>query len=265
MDSKRSLTRSIFLAVGTFFLFHLAVFSLVFVGYQMATDYLLWYLASSLGLHLALLVVLLLSRKDFYLISDGSHLSRVNSANLLTMFRITSLPSMLALLGTVRVYPVVVFLVAYTVLAFVTDYLDGYVARRFGQGTRAGQYLDSMSDYAILIAIAFAFAQFGLVTQWFFIFVLARFFIQWGLMCILFLVLKDKMEPRTSLLGKGSVFMTMIVFACYLLKLFAWFDPILPYLFILELFTAGVLIVSMIEKFIVFARDLRNATKTAKV
>ena len=45
-------------------------------------------------------------------------------------------------------------LVAITAAIFLTDLLDGALARRRGQVTRMGGYLDSGSDYLALLALA---------------------------------------------------------------------------------------------------------------
>lgn len=257
MHQLKALTRSILVTTGCFFVFHTLVFAALLLGYHMATAYLVWFLASSFVLHVILALVLLRGRKDFFNLETGVLLEKVNIPTLLTMFRITSLPSLMVLLFCSQVYrPVIYYLLAYTALAFISDMLDGHVSRSTHQCTRVGQYLDSMSDYAVLLGVAIAFAWFGLVSPWFFVAALVRFFTQWAMAGLLFLLRGGDLEPKSSWLGKASVAGTMVVFGLYLLKLFAWFDPWRAWLLLPELLCLAVLVLSLGEKILLFVREL---------
>lgn len=258
MDQRKSLTRSIILVTSLFWIFHGLVFIVVASIYQMDSHLLLWYLVATIVLNGLLLAVLLYARNHFYFVETGIALEHVNLANKLTLFRISSLPSILLLLIAVQTYPVAVYLISYTVIAFITDTLDGLVSRRTHQSTRIGQYLDSMSDYAVLVAVSIAFIHFGFISLWFFILILVRFLFQWVAMGILFVKQRGYIEPRASFLGKASVASTMVVFALALLHLVPWFDPFTAYLMWFELAAAILLLVSLVEKAIFFCQDFRK-------
>lgn len=51
-------------------------------------------------------------------------------------------------------------------LAALTDAVDGYVARRWGQITRLGQILDPIADKLLVLTALFLLVDFGLVATW---------------------------------------------------------------------------------------------------
>ncbi|MDH5501019.1 MAG: CDP-alcohol phosphatidyltransferase family protein, partial [Gammaproteobacteria bacterium] len=70
---------------------------------------------------------------------------KVNLANMLTLFRIAAIPVVVicfySQLPNAR--PVAAILFG---IAAVTDLIDGWVARRFGQTSRFGEFLDPVAD-----------------------------------------------------------------------------------------------------------------------
>lgn len=202
------------------------------------------------------------ARHHFYLLETGAALDRVNFANKLTLFRISSLPSILLLFIASREFPVAIILIVYASLAFISDLLDGFVSRKTHQTTRVGQYIDSMSDYAVLLGVAIAFVIHGFISTWFFALVLVRFISQWISMGILFVLKRGSIEPRSSFLGKASVAVTMFTFAADLLNLLTWFKPYAIVLSWIEIAASIVLIISLVEKGFMFVEDLRGHIKT---
>lgn len=258
MDRVRRLTASIILNVLGFWAFHTAVFVATALLFRFDESYLWLYVAISLFVDGILLAILLFIRQTFFLLETQAPLSRVNFANKLTLFRISSLPSLVILFIASRAYPVALVLVVYAVIAFVTDLLDGLVSRATHQATRVGQYLDSMSDYAVLLGVAIAFVGYGFISLWFFSLVVVRFMAQWVSMAILFIKRHGSVEPRTSFLGKASVAVTMVVFAANLLRLFSWFGPYGAALTVVEIVAAVILVVSLVEKMAMFADDIKK-------
>ncbi len=51
-------------------------------------------------------------------------------------------------------------------LAALTDAVDGYVARRWGQVTKLGQLLDPIADKLLVLTALFLLVDFGLVETW---------------------------------------------------------------------------------------------------
>ena len=261
MEQRKRLTASIYRNVLGFWLFHTTVFVCIAIIYHFQVYFLIAYLLSSVAISLIMLGILMFARHHFYLLETGVALDHVNVANKLTLFRISSLPSILMLFIASRTAPIAIILIIYAGLAFISDLLDGFVSRKTHQTTRVGQYIDSMSDYAVLLGVAIAFASSGFISIWFFCLVLVRFISQWVSMGILFVMKRGTIEPRFSFLGKASVAVTMIAFAVDLLRLLSWFQPYLFLLFWIELLASAVLVISLVEKTLLFVGDLRSTIK----
>lgn len=70
---------------------------------------------------------------------------KLNLAILLTLFRIAAIPAVVILFYSplVPTRPIAAILFG---IAAVTDFLDGWVARRYGQSSRFGEFLDPVAD-----------------------------------------------------------------------------------------------------------------------
>ena len=86
-------------------------------------------------------------------------------ANQLTLIRLVAVfPVMVALylpFGWARTVALVVY-----VLAILTDYFDGIVARRSGEVTGFGKLMDSIADKALIVSIFFALVGEGSMAAW---------------------------------------------------------------------------------------------------
>ncbi len=76
---------------------------------------------------------------------------RINLANLLTLFRIAAIPIVVVCFYSTLpdARPIAAFLFG---IAAVTDLVDGWVARRFGQTSRFGEFLDPVAD-KLMVAV----------------------------------------------------------------------------------------------------------------
>jgi len=70
------------------------------------------------------------------------------SANQLTILRMAFVPLLVLLV----VYDYIVGALAVFMLAGVTDLLDGFIARKFGQKTPIGAFLDPIADKLLLVS-----------------------------------------------------------------------------------------------------------------
>ncbi len=77
------------------------------------------------------------------------------------------------------------------ILASITDYIDGEVARRFDQVSDFGKFLDPLADKLLTIAAMTVFCQWGHMAAWALMIVLTREFAVTGL--------------RLVAVGKGKV------------------------------------------------------------
>lgn len=90
--------------------------------------------------------------------------------NILSFFRLALVPVFLVLLiGGADIAALIVLAVA-----SATDFLDGYLARRWNQVTRLGQLLDPLADRLYLFAALLGLAARGLVPWWLVAVIIAR-------------------------------------------------------------------------------------------
>jgi cardiolipin synthase (CMP-forming) len=94
----------------------------------------------------------------------------VNLANALTAARIALTPWIVLrfLAGDCR------GALALLAVAAATDAADGYTARRFGQLTRAGAYLDPVADKLLLTAVYISLGIMGVVPGWLVLLIVGR-------------------------------------------------------------------------------------------
>lgn len=225
----------------------------------------LWFPPALLAFHAVLGVVLCALRDLFRRAEDQHPLERVNVANILSMIRVSSTPTILWLILIADEFAVVPFLATMTALVFLTDLLDGQISRRTHQVTEIGKYLDSASDYAILFVTSIALRVYQLIAVWLFILILARLVFQGLAQSIILVVQRWKIAPRSSLLGKAAVFTVMVFYAAALLRLL----PSLPVWFgtaftIVQAGTGVVVAASLGEKIYFFMLDLRTARGVAR-
>jgi phosphatidylglycerophosphate synthase len=212
------------------------------------------YGAVSVAYYGCLISLLFLFKTSFVKIPSGEMLERVNLANAITMFRLTSMPTILFLVLAAKEYRIRLPLLCLVVLVFATDFLDGYISRKAGEVTKVGKMMDSASDYSLLIVLTVVFYYFKLVPPWFFILVTARLGLQVVLVFLLIFI-NRKVEPKTTFLGKAAVASIMVLYAIEVVRLIFGIGS-LPLFAVLEWTVAGIVAVSMIDKIIAFAREL---------
>ena len=67
------------------------------------------------------------------------------------------------------------------IIASLTDFLDGYIARHYNQTTDFGKFLDPLADKLLVIAAMTMFCQWGQMPAWALMIVLTREFAVTGL------------------------------------------------------------------------------------
>ena len=77
------------------------------------------------------------------------------------------------------------------ILASLTDYVDGYIARKYNQVSDFGKFLDPLADKLLTIAALVMFCEWGMVPAWALMIILTREFAVTGL--------------RLVAVGKGTV------------------------------------------------------------
>jgi len=129
----------------------------------------------------------------------------VNVPNSLTLLRIFLVPFLVVVLLTKfegKEYAgLAIFLVA-----ALTDFLDGYIARRFHKITRIGMLLDPIADKLLISAALISLVELGLAPAWMIVIIIGREFAVSGLRSI-----------AASPLGKGKMISQVVAIALLIL------------------------------------------------
>jgi CDP-diacylglycerol--glycerol-3-phosphate 3-phosphatidyltransferase len=102
-----------------------------------------------------------------------THTMKLNLPNIFTLSRAVIAPIFLALLlmgGRVQVVSAVVLFI----VAAITDYLDGWFARKYAQSSAWGTLVDPLADKVLTTAAFLGFAMLGLVAWWMVVLVILR-------------------------------------------------------------------------------------------
>ena len=97
----------------------------------------------------------------------------------------------------------------------VTDYLDGYLARRLGQTSRLGQVLDPVADRLYILAVVIGLALRDIVPWWFAVVLPLRDVLLWALVPIL--RTRGYSALPVHFLGKAATFNLLYAFPLLLL------------------------------------------------
>ena len=139
--------------------------------------------------------------------SDG-----VNLPNILTVFRIFLIPLSTFLIlyntKTTLIYGLIVFCIA-----SITDFLDGWIARKYKLISAFGKFLDPIADKLLILCTLFALTALTVIPAWLGIIILFRDLLVDGLR----LVAVEKGEVIVaSKLGKIKTIFQMIFVISYL-------------------------------------------------
>jgi phosphatidylglycerophosphate synthase len=258
MPANGTLAKSITLHGVLFFLAQAVILVSVTLAYRMGWQRPALFFAISAGYHAGLTALLLHRKADFHLEGTPAPLQRVNLSNTLTLGRLSAIPTILFLIMQASTYPIMPVLLPLMVLVFATDTLDGMVARRRHEITYVGRYLDSSSDYLMIIAVSIIFFYYDLIPLWFFILILCRF-VLFALGMVALALRVGKPDPLSTFLGKASIFALMVLYVMEIAGLFGvpWIGNGLV-VRIVEYAVALVVAVSMVDKAVFLRREFRK-------
>lgn len=118
----------------------------------------------------------------------------MTTASKITMIRMAFIPLLIVFMylgGGVAGHWSLWAALAVFVLASLTDYVDGYIARKYNQVSDFGKFLDPLADKLLTIAAMTVFCEWGIFPAWALVIVLTREFAVTGL--------------RLVAVGKGTV------------------------------------------------------------
>jgi cardiolipin synthase (CMP-forming) len=259
MPADQSITRSITRHGVLLFITQAAVLIVITLAYRMGWARAALFLGISAVYHGLLTGVLVARRADFHVEPSGVMLTRVNLPNTLTLARLSSLPTVLYLIMQASDYRVVPVILPLMALVFATDFLDGIVARRRKQITYVGRYLDSSSDYLMIVAVSVVFYYYALVPLWFFILILCRLVLFAAGMAVLALK-AGKSDPLATFLGKASIFALMVLYVMEVAGMLGvpWIGNDLV-VRIVEYAVAAIVVASMVDKAIFLRKKFAEA------
>src|ERR1051325_3032243 len=173
-----------------------------------------------------------------------------NLPNSLTLFRIFLVPLLVVVLLT-KFYGREYAGLAIFLLAAITDFFDGYFARRYNKITRLGTLLDPIADKLLMSAAFISLVELGLARAWMIVIIIGREFAVSGLRSI---ASQHGVTIAASPLGKGKTISQTIAIALlilgYELGEFRFLGEIA--LWIVMIFALG----SGIDYFIKFSRSV---------
>lgn len=117
----------------------------------------------------------------------------MTTATKITLIRVAFIPILMVLMslsgGCANIW--MYLSLALFIIASITDYIDGHIARTRNQVTDFGKFLDPLADKLLVIAAMCMFCQWGMMPAWALMLVLTREFAVTGL--------------RLVAVGKGKV------------------------------------------------------------
>jgi CDP-diacylglycerol--glycerol-3-phosphate 3-phosphatidyltransferase len=143
----------------------------------------------------------------------------MNLPNQLTLLRILLTPVFVSLLFVGNLHFKIAAFVVF-VIASVTDYYDGYTARKLGIVTVTGQFLDPLADKILVSSSLISFNVLGYVPAWMVLIIVIRDFLITGFRS--YAILKGK-PIVTHKLAKVKTYLQLVVlYFIFIYHLLTW-------------------------------------------
>ena len=175
--------------------------------------------------------------------------------------RILTLSNLFSVIRAFLLIPILISLshedriwaVIWMVLAFITDFLDGYLARRWDQRSNFGRIIDPLADKIVVLGISFfmAISTKYNFPMWFLVFILTREFIM--MICSLIVIHKKNVVMESNRPGKNSAIAVGLTVFLFAMKL-------QPYGWIILWCALGLTLYSSWIYFSLFLKQIRKPT-----
>ena len=142
----------------------------------------------------------------------------MNTANKLTMLRVILIPVYLVIWHVSFAHNNLVALAVF-VIASVTDFIDGYVARHYNQITDFGKFMDPLADKVLVLSAMICFCAMGRFPAWALVIVMAREFAVSGLRMV---AVDNGRVIAAGWSGKVKTFATMVCLCIMHLPIWNW-------------------------------------------
>ena len=144
----------------------------------------------------------------------------MNTANKLTLLRVILIPVYLVIWYLNFGYNNLVALAIF-IIASVTDFIDGYVARHYNQVTDFGKFMDPLADKVLVITAMIVFCAMGRFPAWALVIVMAREFAVSGLRMV---AVDNGRVIAAGWSGKVKTFATMVCLCIMHLPIWGWLN-----------------------------------------
>lgn len=174
-----------------------------------------------------------------------------NTANRITLLRIALIPVFLLFMYLDLVYVALTFYI----IACVTDYIDGMIARKYDQVTNFGKFMDPLADKLLVLSPMCYFIGTGVMPAWVVIIVLIREFAVSGLRLI---AVEQDIVISAAVSAKVKTVVTMVAVGI----LIAINEPWMPFKSVLPAVCFALILVttlySGVQYFINYSSVLKN-------
>src|SRR6266508_2495279 len=153
----------------------------------------------------------------------------LNLPNCLTLVRILTIPVFLEFLA----YHLYGEALAVFILGGMTDFLDGFVARKMKQQTALGAYLDPVADKLLVITSFIMLGAIEGIPMWLAVVVVVRDILILIGYAIIYVRVEERLQVKPSLIGKWSTTLQLLTLGVALALLY---DPKLFSPRVLDLF-----------------------------
>lgn len=140
----------------------------------------------------------------------------MNLANKLTLIRVALIPFFLIVLYTMDEPFNITIGVAIFVVASVTDFVDGYIARSRNLVTDFGKFMDPLADKLLVSAALIYMTEVNLIPAWITIIIISREFLVSGIRLV---AATNGTVLAASVWGKIKTAVTMVMIVFVLLDL----------------------------------------------
>ena len=138
------------------------------------------------------------------------------TANKITVLRIILVPVFMVLLYLGQTY----WALAVYIIACVSDFVDGKIARKYNQITDFGKFMDPLADKMLVLAAMCYFVEVGLIPGWVVAVVLLR---EFGVSGLRLLAVEQGIVIAAAWSGKIKTDVTMVALGVLILAGQPWF------------------------------------------
>ncbi len=162
--------------------------------------------------------------------------------------RIVTLPNVFTFLRFLCFFPLIFFLsqknremaFLFILFGFLSDFLDGWIARHFHQKSNLGRVMDPLVDKLHILGVStlLVVSPYYEFPLWYYLFLLIRE----SLVALggLFLIKKKRITPESNIPGKRSAFLTGICIFFYIMEWYPYAQILLWIAFLLALYSSWI-------------------------